>query len=48
MYSIEKEYDYKNLNCKAVEQLSSLKSIVCMEVSRDGEYIIAGYLNGYL
>ena len=48
MFSIEKEYYYKSFTTKEIDREQSLKSIVCMDISKDGHYLISGYLNGYL
>jgi len=48
MYSIDKEFEFKTFITKEVEQANSIKAIVCMDVSQDGEYMVSGYLNGFL
>lgn len=47
MYSCEKEYEFKAYSTKEIEA-SDNRKVACMDVTQDGDYLIAGYSNGYL
>ena len=47
MYSCEKEYEFKSYCTKEIE-VCEKRSVVCMDISADGDFLISGYSNGYL
>ena len=47
MYSCEKEYEYKALSNDEINA-SPRKAVVCMDVSDNIEFLIAGYMNGFI
>jgi WD40 repeat protein len=48
MYSCEKEYEYKSYTLKELETSENKRSVVCMDISQDGDFLISGYSNGFL
>jgi hypothetical protein len=47
MYSCDKELEYKSYALKEIENFDK-RSVVCMDITPDGDYLIAGYSNGFL
>jgi WD40 repeat protein len=47
MYSCEKELEFKSYALKEIENFDK-RSVVCMDITPDGDYLIAGYSNGFL
>lgn len=49
MFTLQKEYDLKTFSLKEIEKMEgNVKSVSCMNVSPDGEYLLAGYSNGFV
>ena len=47
MYSCEKEYEYKSLSTDEIVEPNK-RGVVCMDVSENIDYLVSGYMNGYI
>ena len=47
MYSCEKEYEYKALSTDEIFEPNK-RGVVCMDISENIDYLISGYMNGYI
>ena len=47
MYSCEKECEYKSLSINEIIDPNK-RGVVCMDVSDNIDYLVSGYMNGYI